>query len=94
MARSVKIETPLPSLEEFGAALGLSKAKQKSRAPIFVERRADGGYVVRRRGAERASSVFPTQREAIERARTLAPDRVFVQRVRDTTDGPDKWRKA
>ncbi len=94
MARSVKITTPVPTLEEFGKALGLSKAKQKSFAPVFGERRADGVYAVRRRGTERALSVFSTQREAIERAKTLAPDRVFVERVRDSSTGPDKWRKA
>jgi Uncharacterized protein conserved in bacteria (DUF2188) len=104
MARSVKITTPLPTLEEFGEALGLSKSRIRSLAPIFIERR-DGGYIIERRDAgdyavrrpnsERASAVFPTQREAIERARELNPSgRVLVERVRDTSDGSrDKWRK-
>jgi hypothetical protein len=30
MTRSVKVATPIPSLEEFGKSLGLSKAKQNS----------------------------------------------------------------
>jgi len=95
MARSVKITTPIPSLEEFGETLGISKARQRSLNPIFIERRPDGNYAVVRRGSERATVVLPTQREAIERARELAPNRSpLVQRVRDTGNGGrDRWRK-
>ena len=95
MARPVKITTPIPSLEEFGETLGLSKARQRSLNPIFVERRSDGGYTVRRLGTGRAIYVGSTQREAIERARELAPDRVpLVERVRDTDGGRrDRWRR-
>jgi len=95
MAHPVKITTPVPSLEEFGEALGISKARRRSLDLIFVERRPQGGYSVRRSGSERASAVLPTQREAIERARELDPDRApIVERVRDTASGkPDKWRK-
>jgi uncharacterized protein YdaT len=62
---------------------------------MYVERRTEGDYAVRRANSERASAVAPTQREAIERARELnngiAP---HVERVRNTTGGsPDKWRK-
>jgi hypothetical protein len=62
---------------------------------IFVERRDDGDYAVRRPGSERASDVLPTQQEAIERARELDPNgSVLVERVRDTSaGGRDKWRK-
>jgi Uncharacterized protein conserved in bacteria (DUF2188) len=62
---------------------------------IFVERRGDGDYAVRRPGSERASDIIPTQREAIERARELNPDgSVLVERVRDTpSGGRDKWRR-
>lgn len=81
MARSVKITTPVPSLEEFGTALGLSKARQRSLAPVFVERRPDGSYAVQKRGANRASSVFSTQRKAIERAKDLARQRPDATRV-------------
>ena len=95
MSRSVKITTPIPSLEEFGETLGMSKARQRSLNPVFVERRPDGGYAVVRSGSERATAVLPTQREAIERARALVPSRApFVERVRNTASGsPDKWRK-
>jgi len=63
---------------------------------IYVERRDEGDYAVRRANSERASDVLPTQREAIERARELSPgSQPHVERVRQTSGGsPDKWRKA
>jgi uncharacterized protein YdaT len=63
---------------------------------IYVERRDDGKYSVKREGAERASAITDTQKEAIERAKEIAPNtRPDVERVRDTeTGGRDKWRKA
>jgi hypothetical protein len=63
---------------------------------IYVERREDGDYAVRRANSERASDVLPTQREAIDRAKELSPGtRPHVERVRNTSVGsPDKWRKA
>lgn len=62
---------------------------------LFVERRPQGDYAVRRPNSERASDVLPTQAEAIERARELNPNKdPLVERVRNTSDGkPDKWRK-
>ncbi len=62
---------------------------------LFVERRPEGDYAVRKPGAERASAVEPTQAKAIERAKELNPNAaVHVERVRNTTEGhPDKWRK-
>jgi len=62
---------------------------------LFVEQRPQGDYAVRRGGAERASTVAPTQAEAIERARALNPGHApLVERVRNTeTGGRDKWRK-
>jgi transcriptional regulator with XRE-family HTH domain len=44
-----------------------------SRVKLFVERRPQGDYSVRRPDSERASDVLPKQREAIERARELNP---------------------
>jgi len=63
---------------------------------IYVERRPEGDYAVRRAGSSRASAVEPTQKKAIERARELNPGTPpHVERVRDTTNGSrDKWRKA
>jgi hypothetical protein len=62
---------------------------------LFVERRPQGDYAVRRPNSQRASDVRPTQGEAIERAREFNPDKQpLVERVRNTTGGhPDKWRK-
>lgn len=62
---------------------------------LFIERRDQGDYAVRKPGSDRASAIEPTQKEAIERARDLNPDAaIHVERVRNTTGGsPDKWRK-
>ena len=63
---------------------------------LYIERREQGDYAVRKPGSERASAVLPTQAAAIERAREMNPDAaVHVERVRDTNvGGRDKWRKA
>jgi hypothetical protein len=62
---------------------------------LFVERRAQGDYAIRRPNSARASDVLPTQAEAVERARELNPGKApLVERVRHTDRGkPDKWRK-
>jgi hypothetical protein len=62
---------------------------------IFVERRPEGDYAIRRPGSERASGIEQTQAEAIERAGEIAPDfAILVERVRTTSvGGRDKWRK-
>jgi len=62
---------------------------------VFIERRPEGDYAVRRPGAKRASDVARTQAEAIQRAQEIVPNgSVLVERVRYTTGGkPDKWRK-
>lgn len=67
----------------------------KNKHQLYVERRPQGDYAVRRPDSERASAVEPTQREAIERARQLEPKSTpMVERVRNTTGGsPDKWRR-
>jgi hypothetical protein len=61
---------------------------------LYVERRKEGDYAVRRPGSERASAVEETQAKAIERAREIEPDAaIHVERVRHTDKGgPDKWR--
>jgi hypothetical protein len=63
---------------------------------IYIERRPEGDYAVRRGDSKRASAVEPTQKEAIERAREIEPgSRPHVERVRTTDVGkPDQWRKA
>jgi hypothetical protein len=67
-----------------------------SKGRLYVERRPEGDYAVRRPNSQRASDVLPTQAEAIERARKLNPGQSpVVERVRHTDKGkPDKWRKA
>lgn len=62
---------------------------------LFVERRPEGDYAVRKAHSERASDVLPTQEKAIERAHELNPGQApHVERVRHTSRGkPDQWRK-
>jgi hypothetical protein len=62
---------------------------------LYVERRQQGDYAVRRGGSVRASATAPTQKKAIEKAGKLDPKAaVHVERVRDTdVGGRDKWRK-
>jgi hypothetical protein len=61
---------------------------------LFVERRPQRDYAVRRGRAKRASAVLPTQSEAVAKARKLNPGATpLVARVRKTKGGgPDKWR--
>src|SRR5476649_2847725 len=72
--------------------LGSDKPAQRgpcmAKDELFVERRPQGDYAVRRGGSERASAVEPTQQKAIERAKELEPDVApHVERVRDTPAG-------
>ncbi len=62
---------------------------------LFIERREQGDYAIRKAGSQRASDVLPTQKGAIERARHLNPNATpLVERVRNTdAGGRDKWRK-
>jgi hypothetical protein len=62
---------------------------------FYIERRPDGDWAVRRGDSERASTVAPTQEEAIQKARKLDPNAAIdVERIRDTKSGKrDKWRK-
>ncbi|MBC8752911.1 MULTISPECIES: DUF2188 domain-containing protein [Paraburkholderia] len=71
-------------------------AGKKDSNNLYIERREDNTYAVRKPNSERASAVAPTQGQAIERAKQLNPDAaVHVERVRNTTGGkPDKWRKG
>jgi len=66
-----------------------------SNEKLFVERRVQGDYAVRKSDSQRASVVAPTQAAAIAQARKIDPDAtVLVERVRFTAGGkPDKWRK-
>lgn len=63
---------------------------------VFVEKRTEGDFAVRRPNSARASAVLPTQAEAITRAKELSNGGApIVERVRKTESGkPDQWRKA
>jgi Uncharacterized protein conserved in bacteria (DUF2188) len=55
---------------------------------LYVERRDDGDYSMRRKGAERPSDIASTQSKAIDRARQIDPNAaIHVERVRDTNVG-------
>jgi hypothetical protein len=71
-------------------------AAKKDSNNLFVERRDDKKFAVRKAGSERASAVTQTQAEAIARAKQLNPNAaIHVERVRTTTGGkPDRWRKG
>jgi hypothetical protein len=66
-----------------------------SNKDLFVERRDQGDFAVRRANSQRASLVADTQAKAIAEAHKLDPNAtVLVERVRRTGVGrPDKWRK-
>lgn len=66
-------------------------AKQK----LFVEKRPQGDFAVRKANSERASAVADTQKEAIQQAKKIDNEAALhVERVRNTKAGnPDKWRK-
>ncbi len=65
-------------------------------AKIYIERRDDGKYTVTKQGAQRASTVTDTQKNAIQESREMYPGvRPDVERQRETDKGGrDKWRKA
>jgi hypothetical protein len=73
-----------------------TREERSGRFELYVERRPEGDYAVRRGGSQRASVVAPTQKDAIKKAGKLDPKAaVLVERVRDTSVGNrDKWRKS
>jgi len=62
---------------------------------LFIEKRVQGDFAIRKTNSQRASAVAPTQKEAIAKAKDINRDAaIHVERVRKTSDGsPDKWRK-
>jgi hypothetical protein len=71
------------------------KVHMPEKKELYVERRPQGDYAVRKPGSGRASAVTTTQGEAIERAKHINPGAaIHVERVRRTNCGqPDQWRK-
>jgi hypothetical protein len=74
---------------------GAERRKRMSNKDLFIGRREQGDFAVRRANAERASAVATMQAKAIAEARRLEPDStILVERVRYTNAGkPDKWRR-
>ena len=62
---------------------------------LFIEKRDQGDFAIRKPNSQRASAVAPTQKEAIAKAKEINPDAaIHVERVRKTSGGsPDMWRK-
>jgi hypothetical protein len=50
MARSVIISTPVPTLEEFGKSLGLTKTRRESLLKLVRRDAVSGQFVGRKRG--------------------------------------------
>ena|ERR1700732_1419922 len=71
------------------------EAHMSEKKEMYIERRPQGDYAVRRPNSERASTIEDTQAKAIDSARQLEPGAaILVERVRHTSKGkPDKWRK-
>ena len=86
----------VPEATLYKATSSLQLSVNKSDKKLFVERRPEGDYAVRKANSVRASDVLPTQAKAIVRARELSKGASpVVERVRHTASGkPDKWRKA
>jgi hypothetical protein len=61
---------------------------------LFVEKREQGDYAIRKANSQRASAVEPTQKAAIARARGMSAKTPLVERVRNTSaGGRDQWRR-
>ncbi len=63
---------------------------------LYIERREQGDYAVRRPGSKMASAVRPTKEEAIQSARAMNPKAIiYVERICfHSVGGRDKWRKV
>ncbi len=86
---------------EIRAALAQVMAAAEPKRPartgaVIVQQTSDGQFGVKRQGARRVSSKRPTQKEAIERAQELEPNKSpLVRRVRNTSNGKaGAFRKA
>ena len=86
-----QIRTAIAQVLRDGAGAGVARKRD-----VYVEPRDAGDFAVRRQGANRASDVLPTQKDAIERALDLAPDKApVVRRVRNAKGGKaGQWRKS
>jgi hypothetical protein len=64
-----------------------------TKGELYIEKREQGDYAVRRLGSERASAITATRDKAVIRARKINPNAaIFVERDRDTyVGGRDRW---
>jgi hypothetical protein len=58
VARSVRITTPIPTLEEFGKSLGISKSRQDSLIRLVKRDSTSGRFVERDRESMKSSRVL------------------------------------
>jgi hypothetical protein len=99
---NAKPVSEIPALARFQAEAGIkprdtrSAAAHKAGKQVFIERRAKGDYAVRKGSSGKASGVFSTQAEAIERAKEMNPGaKPLIERVRNTVGGkPGQWRST
>jgi Uncharacterized protein conserved in bacteria (DUF2188) len=61
---------------------------------VYIERREQGDYAIRKGGSKRASTTALTQAKAVAKAEKMFPDhKPHIERVRNTKKGGrDKWR--
>jgi hypothetical protein len=69
---------------------------RKNKGDVYIEKRQQGDFAVRKEHSRRASAIAPTQAKAIAKAEKMFPGvKPDVSRVRHTNKGkPDQWRKA
>ena len=67
-----------------------------SKSELYIEKRENGDYAIRRPGSERASAICKSVPVAIKRARSMCPGAtVYVERNRNCLiGGMDRWREA
>lgn len=65
----------------------------KNKGHWYIEPTDDGAYSAKKGGAERASAITNTQKQAIDRAKEIDPNApVHIAHVRHGKHGPDKYR--
>jgi len=74
--------------------LGVNRRMTMGKFALYIEKREQGDFAVRRPGSEKASAICTTKAKAIERAREISRDaRIYVERDRDiSVGGRDRWR--
>ena len=86
----------IPALARFQKEAGVKpRSTSHSNTQLFIERRPQGDFAMRKCNSERASDVLPTQAEAMARAKELNPDgKPLVVRVSNTEGGKPDTRHS